>query len=559
VNGLGGGWTTVVSVPWTASPGNWSLSAVADVDDEVAEYRESNNDRTVALSVVSRADLRVASLTYTVVFDADPAGILSDGDRVRFNATIVNDGSAVHRGLYVRFYEETTRIDQYENGTLADHISISWMNASETRYVEFEYIVAGGPANYSAVVDSDDHVSESNETNNARTVLLNVSGAGHTAGRMPALMGTEIGVTVTGRGYSAPDNDCQVYVVGPSGTVMGTWSYWASTWGTRNLTYVADEEGNWTVVAWCNGGRWDYEILIETTAPNGSSVTYRHSARVGTWSTTAVNYPLVVSGNGSVYTYGSVLEATEGDYLEVVLRTIRYSDGGGSPYVKLRYAETDPGNWNGIWTAAGWAMPYVDQWGERSLRYPLEDNGTWCIDVLYNGRYWEYELIVRIDGVVVGRHHGRVGQDLSFHRYYLVNVSDANFTRYTYDSVIDVPPGTRLRVRVETVGFTDGSRDGHVLVLAPDDRAIRGRSAPVNTWINTTVQDVVLDTSGQWHVRISYDTFVWIYRVVIEVTLPNGTSLSYTHLGHTGTEMACVSMRSTSAARRPRRSAPEGR
>ncbi|MCI0497673.1 MAG: discoidin domain-containing protein, partial [Thermoplasmata archaeon] len=525
VAGLDDGASADVSLPWTASPGTWTLSAEADVNDVVTEYHEDNNGRAEALAEVQRADLLVTDLDHEVVFDADPIGTLSDGDILRFNATVENIGAATNRSFAVRFYRNGTALTEYVGGTSHPEVTFPGLEAGGTDHAEFTYIMAAGNYNFTAAADANGAVEESDETNNGPPNLVTVAAEDYVLpDRIPVKKGTEIEVTVVSLGYTSSSYDCRVYIASPTGSVMGSYDYETSDWGTRTLTYTADAEGNWTVGVWFEGPRWDLILYINVTDADGMPMHFRHAAQVGSQTSTWRYYYLEVNGTDDVFTYDTVLEAEEGQTIEITVESLRWSNNGYDPYVRLRYSETDPGSWDSVWTAAGWAMGSVESWGTRSFDYILEANGTWCVDVYYQGLYWAYNITITIDGEVVGTHVGCAGSYASNHRHYFFNVTDAGYSGYTYDSVIDVPTGTRIRMSVESIDFSRGDLNGHLRLYDDDGRIVRAMNSPVRAWPSTTVLETDLDTSGQWYVLVYYDEMRWEYGLSFLLTYPNGTT-----------------------------------
>ncbi|MCL7414047.1 MAG: hypothetical protein M8353_10625, partial [ANME-2 cluster archaeon] len=150
-SGLVSGSSANIVTTWTATPGEHTIKAVVDYYNHVAESNESNNTLEHDLSKIDQADLVVSDLTWT------PSDF-TEGQSVTFNAVIENTGNGgTTRGFYTRFLIDDNYLgDQYLSG----------LSSGSTTTITRTWIATPGEHTVKAVVDANDHVLESNETNN---------------------------------------------------------------------------------------------------------------------------------------------------------------------------------------------------------------------------------------------------------------------------------------------------------------------------------------------------------------------------------------------------------
>ncbi|NIA12056.1 MAG: hypothetical protein GWP10_20620, partial [Nitrospiraceae bacterium] len=157
LSGLASGSSASVTHTWTATPGEHTIEAVVDPYNHVAESNETNNTLELNLTKVDRADLIVSNLTWT------PSNF-SDGQVVTFRASISNiDSGNTTRSFYTRFLIDDTQIGEKHIGGLPAGSSIDLVQV---------WPAAPGTHTIKVMVDSYNHVAESNESNNSYSADL---------------------------------------------------------------------------------------------------------------------------------------------------------------------------------------------------------------------------------------------------------------------------------------------------------------------------------------------------------------------------------------------------
>ncbi len=152
------GATITRTYSWAAAVGQHDITAIADVDGSVTESNESNNERTVTFSTLA-PDLIVEDIVWS---PESP----SMQDTVSFNVTINNQGSGRADPCTVAFY-----INEY----LIASDSLSSMEAGDSVNMTFSRAAVANPSSIKAVVDVYKHVTESDETNNEKTVIFSAA------------------------------------------------------------------------------------------------------------------------------------------------------------------------------------------------------------------------------------------------------------------------------------------------------------------------------------------------------------------------------------------------
>ena len=155
------GSTTTVSFAWNAQAGSCAFKAVVDKDNKITESDETNNEKTTAFSATSLSDLVIQDITWT---PTNP----SIGDAVTFTATIKNQGNGSSSSSSVYFYlDGSTSYLKYKN--------FGGIFASATTTVSFTWNAQSGSHTFKAVVDKDNTVAESDETNNEKTTSFSAT------------------------------------------------------------------------------------------------------------------------------------------------------------------------------------------------------------------------------------------------------------------------------------------------------------------------------------------------------------------------------------------------
>ena len=140
---------------WTAEPGRHTIKAVADYRNHIDESNESNNEKSYTLSVLA-PDLIISSITWS---PEEP----SIGETATFIVTIKNLGLATSGSCRVYFY-----IDGASRG----YQDVPKIAAGDTVTKNFSWFVKAGDHHIEAIVDKDNSVRESDETNNSKEAIF---------------------------------------------------------------------------------------------------------------------------------------------------------------------------------------------------------------------------------------------------------------------------------------------------------------------------------------------------------------------------------------------------
>jgi subtilase family serine protease len=159
VSSLSAGSTTTTSFSWTAECGNHAIKAVADCYDAVAESDEENNWRSKGgLNIPCKPDLIVQDIFWS---PSSP----KMGETVTINIITKNQGSGNTGGFYVCYYVDSSYYAR-------DYVSS--LSAGSTTTTSFSWTAECGNHAIKAVADCYNAITESDETNNARTEYINI-------------------------------------------------------------------------------------------------------------------------------------------------------------------------------------------------------------------------------------------------------------------------------------------------------------------------------------------------------------------------------------------------
>jgi len=147
--------TVMKTFTWAAQAGSHDIKAVADSNEEVIESDETNNMFTITLSTLV-PDLVIKAITW---LPENP----SKDTIVFFTVTIKNQGSGK---------AGSSRVDFYVDGSFRGDQVVQAIDAGATATERFTWIARAGLHDIRAVADSNEEVTESDETNNALTVTL---------------------------------------------------------------------------------------------------------------------------------------------------------------------------------------------------------------------------------------------------------------------------------------------------------------------------------------------------------------------------------------------------
>jgi subtilase family serine protease len=142
---------------WPAQTGSHAIKAVADETNHITENDEANNEKTVIFLTLP-PDLIIEMIT------ASPVGP-SLGETVTYTATIKNQGSGPSGPSYVAYYIDDTYLT-------SDYVNP--LNAGASANETFIWSAQADYHTIKAVADSNNEVTESDETNNENTVISSV-------------------------------------------------------------------------------------------------------------------------------------------------------------------------------------------------------------------------------------------------------------------------------------------------------------------------------------------------------------------------------------------------
>ena len=244
VSPIDAGATATETLAWRVQTGSHAIQVVADSSQNVAESDETNNAQTVAFSGPSICDLIIQSITWS---PASP----SIEDTVTFTVTIKNQGGTSAR---------STRIAYYIDGSSMGYEDVPEIAAGATATKTFTWAIRAGSHTIKAVADSNQRVTESDETNNAETVTF--SGPSRFdlivqdiawAPASPSIGDTvTFTVTIKNQGSDKTDHSYAAYYIDdayltsafvspidPGGTINKTFAWTAQT-GSHTIKVVAD-------------------------------------------------------------------------------------------------------------------------------------------------------------------------------------------------------------------------------------------------------------------------------------------------------------------------------
>lgn len=167
------GESTTLQLPsWSATAGSFDVSAEIDYGDEIAEEDESNNDYSTTVSVTDpKPDLTVVDVEWR---PAPPTA----GEAVQFRLTIRNTGEVTAETVETRVLVDGNAVTMAPTTTLdpGETYTTPWSGSYE--FTEGTHDVVG-------VVDPDDNIVESDETDNSVSEIVSVDQAvGTVTGRV---------------------------------------------------------------------------------------------------------------------------------------------------------------------------------------------------------------------------------------------------------------------------------------------------------------------------------------------------------------------------------------
>ncbi len=259
VNPIDAGASANETFTWTAEAGSHTIKAVADSENEVAESNETNNEKTVTLSTIA-PDLIIETITG---LPASPP----IGETVTFTVTIKNQGSDIASPSRVHFY-----IDDSSRG----YQDVPEIVAGATATKTFTWIAQAGSHDIKAVADSNDTLTESDETNNEKTVTFPTPDLIiETVTWSPVVpsIGETVTFTVTIKNQGigkAGSSRVDLYIDGSSRGYQDVQEIDAGATATKTFTWVA-ETGSHTIKAVADS---DDEVNESDETNNEKTVTF---------------------------------------------------------------------------------------------------------------------------------------------------------------------------------------------------------------------------------------------------------------------------------------------
>jgi len=158
INGLEPGASGNATFSWLAKEGTNVIKAVVTSGGALTESDETNNEKTFTLSP-GLSDLVIDSITWT---PAEP----SVRDNITFTVKVKNQGSGD---------SDDSRVILYIDGTSTGNKMLEPIDAGENKQATFTWRVEEVSHQIKAVVDPQDAVPESEESNNEKTVTFSIA------------------------------------------------------------------------------------------------------------------------------------------------------------------------------------------------------------------------------------------------------------------------------------------------------------------------------------------------------------------------------------------------
>jgi subtilase family serine protease len=155
VGRINAGETVTRTFSWFTKAGAHDIRAVIDQANAVPEMNEDNNEKTALFSPLL-PDLIIEDIIW------EPSGP-SIGDNISFTVTVANQGVGVAGNSTVHFYVSENHLDSEP---------VDALDPGAAENVTFSWVIGYVPRNVKAVVSSIGMFTESDESNNEKTILL---------------------------------------------------------------------------------------------------------------------------------------------------------------------------------------------------------------------------------------------------------------------------------------------------------------------------------------------------------------------------------------------------
>ena len=163
--------TVTVALPGNLAPGTYYIGGIADYNNQVSESNETNNTYNVVKVTVPGPDLtEYVAVNHTIV---------AAGGSITIDAYDMNIGNAVSGASTAQIYLSTNSTITTSDTVLATLTSPETLaTVSQPGYYDHQQVTVALPGNLApgtyyigGIADYNNHVSESNETNNTYNVV----------------------------------------------------------------------------------------------------------------------------------------------------------------------------------------------------------------------------------------------------------------------------------------------------------------------------------------------------------------------------------------------------
>ncbi len=272
IDSLNAGATDTKTYTLTAGPEEQILTAVIDPNNLIYESDKSNNTKSVTMPAVAPPDLLIQSITWT---PAQP----TTNSWITYTITVKNAGGRTVDACYLDFYAAYTYKINRQLGPITP---------GSTASVDIVCLTSTVPINVRAIIDPDNLVAESDETNNeAEASLTPVPPTSTfdfyltslTCSPQKPVAGQEVIITAkikNNGSQQAPESCLAYYVDGimiqsvfikklPARNTLTNNITWIATPGKHTIRAVADYNDAYLEINESNNAK---EIVVTTLSPD---------------------------------------------------------------------------------------------------------------------------------------------------------------------------------------------------------------------------------------------------------------------------------------------------
>jgi hypothetical protein len=147
---------------WTATRGNHWITFTVDGTNSVLESNEDNNSYTLGVGISPpRADLTPTAITY------NPADLVA-GRQILFDSGVQNLKNVPTGNFHIKWFVNNNQVGYGVHTGVAGNATVLNENSA------YRWTAASGTYTIRFVLDADSHVTESNEANNSRSIMVTV-------------------------------------------------------------------------------------------------------------------------------------------------------------------------------------------------------------------------------------------------------------------------------------------------------------------------------------------------------------------------------------------------